>query len=329
MDTRRAFAALGVSAAAENVYRLMLAQPAGSVADLAHRARLSERQLRAVLDELVDLALLRTSADVDRAFTAVGPQVGLTALMFREQAEMTRRQQRIGALRAAAAAFPAGDVTVPVGATATRLTGPAEITARLRRLASTVRTECLMLSPVPVRGDDAADARRPVYKEVLDRGVSLRAIHTADHRTDPGTRSFAGWLTGLGAQIRTARGVPLYLIVVDRRLALVPLDPVRPHLGAVEVGHPGVVADLVTFFEQIWAGAVPLDAASDPPASGLTDVERDLLRLLGDGHTDESAGRRLGLSVRTVRRMMAGVSDRLGARSRFQAGLLAARHGWL
>ncbi|PJN29015.1 hypothetical protein CG736_00020 [Kitasatospora sp. CB02891] len=36
----------------------------------------------------------------------------------------------------------------------------------------------------------------------------------------------------------------------------------------------------------------------------LTGSERALLHLLGNGHTDESAGRKLGLSLRTVRRMM-------------------------
>ncbi|GAA3924602.1 helix-turn-helix domain-containing protein [Actinoplanes auranticolor] len=54
----------------------------------------------------------------------------------------------------------------------------------------------------------------------------------------------------------------------------------------------------------------------------LDGRERELLKLLAAGMTDESAAVRLGISARSVRRMMSGVMDRLGARSRFQAGIL-------
>jgi DNA-binding NarL/FixJ family response regulator len=61
----------------------------------------------------------------------------------------------------------------------------------------------------------------------------------------------------------------------------------------------------------------------------LSERERQLLRLLTAGYTDESAAVRLGISVRTVRRTVSGIMDRLGARSRFQAGVKAADRGWL
>ncbi|WP_250008308.1 LuxR C-terminal-related transcriptional regulator [Actinoplanes sp. M2I2] len=59
----------------------------------------------------------------------------------------------------------------------------------------------------------------------------------------------------------------------------------------------------------------------------LDERERRLLGLLATGLTDESVAARLGLSERTVRRTMASIMARLGARSRFQAGLIAARQG--
>ncbi len=60
-----------------------------------------------------------------------------------------------------------------------------------------------------------------------------------------------------------------------------------------------------------------------------SDRERQLLTLLTAGYTDESAATRLGISARTVRRMVSGIMSRLGARSRFQAGVKAADRGWL
>ncbi|MEU4221706.1 helix-turn-helix transcriptional regulator [Actinoplanes sp. NPDC026623] len=59
----------------------------------------------------------------------------------------------------------------------------------------------------------------------------------------------------------------------------------------------------------------------------LDEREAMLLALLADGLTDESVAIRLGISERTVRRTMASIMLRLGARSRFQAGLIAARLG--
>ncbi|MEO3854275.1 LuxR C-terminal-related transcriptional regulator [Acrocarpospora sp. B8E8] len=55
----------------------------------------------------------------------------------------------------------------------------------------------------------------------------------------------------------------------------------------------------------------------------------ELLRMLLEGQTDERAARRLGLSLRTVRRSMSSLMTRLGARSRFQAGARAVQRGWL
>lgn len=54
-----------------------------------------------------------------------------------------------------------------------------------------------------------------------------------------------------------------------------------------------------------------------------------MLRLLAAGLTDEAVARRLDVSVRTLRRVTADLMERLEARSRFQAGYLAATRGWL
>ncbi|GGR46534.1 helix-turn-helix transcriptional regulator [Streptomyces roseolus] len=62
---------------------------------------------------------------------------------------------------------------------------------------------------------------------------------------------------------------------------------------------------------------------------GLTPQERETLRLLEHGHTDETIAKRLGVSTRTTRRTVAGIMDMLGARSRFQAGATASQRGWL
>lgn len=51
-------------------------------------------------------------------------------------------------------------------------------------------------------------------------------------------------------------------------------------------------------------------------------LDRDIVRLLSEGLTDESVADRLDVSIRTVRRHVADLMVVLGASSRFQAGVL-------
>ena len=54
-----------------------------------------------------------------------------------------------------------------------------------------------------------------------------------------------------------------------------------------------------------------------------------ILRLMADGEKDEAISRRLSVSVRTCRRHIADYMAQVGATSRFQAGVIAARNGHL
>ena len=51
--------------------------------------------------------------------------------------------------------------------------------------------------------------------------------------------------------------------------------------------------------------------------------------LLASGLKDEAIARQLGIGERTVRRRVAELADRLGARTRMQLGIQAVRQGWL
>lgn len=112
--------------------------------------------------------------------------------------------------------------------------------------------------------------------------------------------------------------------------ALVPLDPADTRAGAVVLRLSGAVAALTALFEQVWDASLPLgcDRPRDE-GTGLTPPERELLRILSRGMTDQAAAHQLGVSLSTVRRSMAALMERLGARSRFEAGLRAAQRGWL
>lgn len=160
--------------------------------------------------------------------------------------------------------------------------------------------------------------------ETLRRGVRYRIIVPDAARTTPDLAPQLGMLALAGADTRTVADVPTSAMVIDQKLVMLPSEQ-RVALFRL----PSLVTTTVELFERVWDTGAPLAAYDLPVSAELGMRERELLTLLSSGSTDEKAAARLGVSVRTVRRMVSDIMNRLGARSRFQAGAKAADRGWL
>ncbi|MBW5481783.1 helix-turn-helix domain-containing protein [Streptomyces bambusae] len=325
--------ALGLTAQAAAVYRELLAEQGGGVAELGERLGLTEFQVRDGLDQLVDLGLLTGSRDTPGALRVVSPEAGLEQILRRQEQDLARRQQELALSRAAAARAVAefADLRPNTRADgAERLVGLDAIQSRLEVLTRGLTRECLAIMPGGAQSRASLDASRPLDEEAMARHVDMRVVYQDSARNDAATLAYAQWTTELGGQVRTSPVLPPRMLVFDRETALVPIDPANSRLGALCTTSPGIVASLVALFEQTWETAVPLGAARpQTPEDGITAGEQELLKLLAAGMTDEAAGKRLGVSLRTVRRQMAALMERLNATSRFEAGLKAAQRGWL
>ncbi|MFE3559565.1 LuxR C-terminal-related transcriptional regulator [Streptomyces sp. NPDC059193] len=325
--------ALGLDSQVEAVYRGMLAQPTGGVAELAQRARLTESEVRHGLDRLVDLGLLTPSRDTVGALRAVSPEAGLEQLLRRQEEDVARRQYALAQSKAAAARAVAeyADLQPNTETDGTeRLVGLDAIQSRLELLARELNRECLAITPGGAQSQASLDASRPLDEEAFGRGIDMRVIYQDSVRNDPATLAYAQWTTQHGGEVRTSPLLPPRLLVFDRTTAVVPIDPANSRLGALCTTSAGIVTSLVTLFEQTWDTAVPLGPTRERVSgNGITAQERELLKLLASGVTDEAAGKRLGVSLRTVRRRMSTLMERLEATSRFEAGLKAAHRGWL
>ncbi|MEV7328559.1 helix-turn-helix transcriptional regulator [Micromonospora sp. NPDC093244] len=322
------FDLLGLSAQHEVVYRTMLERPDLNVAGLSTHLDVPPDEVRAALDVLADLALIRLDSEGDRA-RPVRPQAGLTALLSKVEAEVAVRQKHVEATKAAIAAIAAAHDDHHQALEGRLLEGIDSVRDRLAELAHTARVECLSFNTGGAQSPDTLEAEAPLDQQALQRGVQIRNVYQDSFRNDPGTLAHARWLAGLGGQSRTTPTLPMRMVIVDRVIALVPIDPANPRQGALELHSHGIVAGLTALFEQVWHTSAPFDDQSTADAQGLTRQERELLRLLGTGHTDESAARKLAISLRSVQRMMTSLTERLGAASRFQAGVQAARNGWV
>jgi DNA-binding CsgD family transcriptional regulator len=322
----------GIDAEAEAVYLAILQEPGSGVADLAMKLRWDDDRIRAALDELARLSLLHPSWDKPEVLHPVSPDIALERLLARKEADLLHRQNEIATSRAALAVLvtdyakqrPDALMEVPE-----RLIGLDAVRDRLNLLAQRTSYELLSLMPGGAQSIAGMAASRPLDEQMLDRGVDVRSVYLNSVRNDSATLSYASWLTSLGGEVRTVPALPIRMIIIDREQALVPFDPEDSSAGAVLIRGAGTLAALLALFEQIWAAGQLLGTPLRRDDQGLTDQERELLRFLRQGHTDEAVAHKLGISIRTARRMTADLMARLGARSRFQAGARAAELGWL
>ncbi|WP_035838631.1 LuxR C-terminal-related transcriptional regulator [Kitasatospora azatica] len=320
---------LGLTATAAAVYQSMLDHPSLGVDQLAAACGLTPVQVHDCLDELAELMLVRASSEHRGQLRAVSPDIGLADMLTRQEAELAARQAQLAASRAAVSRMVA-DRAQQRSTHGERLLGMDAIQGRLEQMGHAARSEVLGVHPGAAQRPEDLAAGRPANAAAIARGVVIKSLYQDVTRNDPHTTVYAHWLISLGSEVRTAPVTPQRLVIVDRTQALVPIDPADTRQGALHVTERGIVTALLDLFEQAWSAAVPLGATRpEDPETGLTGTERELLRLLGTGLTDDAAGQRLGISSRTVSRYMSSIMERLGSASRFEAGIRAAQKGWL
>jgi DNA-binding NarL/FixJ family response regulator len=148
-----------------------------------------------------------------------------------------------------------------------------------------------------------------------------------------------------GEKARVRPELPLKLVISDNQVAIIPFSLAAGGQSAAYLIHqsPMLVA-LESLFEGEWDRAVALPGARyrEEPGRQLAvgpqagddhaypdDDTRRLLDLLAAGLTDAAIARSQGWSERTTQRRIHRLMHELGASTRFQASLTAARRGWL
>lgn len=207
------------------------------------------------------------------------------------------------------------------------LDGATAVHIYLTDLMRMTERESLSLIPDgPQRGMGSASSGAP-GGELLAPSVHVKAIYSDRIRRDPDPLRLQS-PARIGVEIRTIPYLAFRVHIADRRVALVQFHGEDFAKAALVTEEPAVVTALCSVFEGMWASATPLDGTRCGHIS-ITSQEQELLRLLGRGLTDEAAARKLGVSLRTERRMLTKLSESLNARSRFQLGQRAVERGIL
>ncbi|MBN0038729.1 helix-turn-helix transcriptional regulator [Cellulosimicrobium cellulans] len=165
--------------------------------------------------------------------------------------------------------------------------------------------------------DDGGPDAEPLWARVRERARPDARVRVVALEPPVPSRDGAPGAGAPAVDHRVAPALPLSLVALDDTVVLV----ARPDRTRAVTDRVAVLA-LRALAESEWDRARAADDA-------LAPSEDTLLRLLAEGKTDTAVAARLGVSPRTVRRHAAGLMGRLGATSRFEAGVRAAQRGWI
>lgn len=357
---------LGLDDTAYGIYRLWLRRQEMTPEDVEEALGHSTTTVRRVRDRLVSLSLLVPSRDRPGHLLAIPPDGVLDQLLSQRHEQLLRGQQELARARAQVSELLAEytrERLSNAGAEVERLDGPDAVDAVRLALFASAEREVLILRPSPTTPPDDPVDLLSAGGRALRRGVVIRGVYAAAAGASPAFVAYAQAAARRGFDLRVAGCPPADLTVVDGWRGLLLPTETPPDTPPLLLRAPTLTSLAVALFEQVWERATPVapdgpppaprqpvDAGTGaPPSLGLGlgrsngaggaaeagggylpgEQERALLNLLGIGAKDEAAARQLGVSVRTVRRMTAELMRELDARSRFQAGMIAARRGWI
>ncbi|GAA3979933.1 LuxR family transcriptional regulator [Streptomyces marokkonensis] len=345
---------LGLGAHEEVVYRLLVDRPRSEPADLT--GVLGPQEVRRALDTLVE----RGFANVRRAepeaaprYQAASPLLALGPLLEARRTALHQAEFQVTDLverhRTAQARISGAPVEV--------LSGAAAIRRRLITMQERARSEVCALVPamrIPtaISFEDNLDA---VELESMRRGVLQRSVVERGWLERPEAAASLDRLVAQGQRISVVEEVPVKMVMADRHVALLPLDPEHDEAEpvALVVHGSGLLTALVALFEQCFergrllrafdgateegtkrrARAAPRETVDpvDPveAVDAIDAIDRRILSLLHVGLTDAAIARQLGMGHRTVQRRLGALMRRAGATTRFQLGWHAGRADWL
>ncbi|MFY1669882.1 LuxR C-terminal-related transcriptional regulator [Plantactinospora sp. WMMB334] len=221
--------------------------------------------------------------------------------------------------RAAAAAGGDAEPCERVAVSARHLPDRESRRRRIAELAALERVEHLSMQPEQVFGSDELAVGAPLDVAALRRGVRMRTLsrppadgdRSAQHAIEFGR---------LGGEYREAARLPQKLMIFDRRVALLAVDPLDLGRGTWEIVDHTAVDALVRLFTRHWSDAVD-PSRNGVPAIVLTSRERAIVALLAQGCTDAASAQQIGMSTRSLTYTLRALMDRLGVDNRFQLGL--------
>lgn len=323
---------LGISADEEEVYRYFLRHPGEGIGSIRQALERDPDSIEASVDTLSRLSLLDIT-DRHRV-VATDPTVGFERLIEKRLHDLNEEIRRVLAARESIGSFledrQHGESQAP-SLDIERVEGLDKVRQRIDDLAFFSYKETLALHPGGPLSPGAIESALPLDTRSLRRGLTIKAVYHPKALDEPAMATYLRDIVGLGAQIHITEDPMDRMIIFDRGVAVVPINPKESRRGALLVREPGLVSQMVTYFESVWQAANDLQEHLGPDTASpvLSTLEKRVLGALAMYDKDEIAAREIDVSVRTYRRYVADLMARLGAVNRFQAALRAKEENWI
>lgn len=293
---------------------------------------LSDSEAEAGWSELWDLGLIRTGR-LPEEVDPIEPDTALLGLLARQrEALRVQREELSDILRAAESLMERYRPTVLRESSEIEVELVSSDNRKRQLLAdfnASITASTGSMHPGPLPTSEVLAHSIKADSELVERGIKVRAIYSQSVDSAPRQRKYLSQLSTTGVEVRLAAQVPFDLLIGDAHTALLTANPENPSEGAIVVRGAGLVRSYIALYEDCWLRSVPYSvqaAAAFDPNGELTEQHRTTMRLLANGLTDERIARKLGVSLRTVSRLVSEIMRYLQADSRFQAGVLAATH---
>lgn len=318
---------LGVSEPEEQLYRWLLGHPGVSAHQISEAIPLHLRKTRHLLNALESIGFVTHTPEHPRRYTPTAPGIAVEALVRSRRDILDRALGVIPELREQVVSDTRNhEKEVEL------ITSRAAQRQVYEQLPETAQEEIIFLMRPPMlisRLDIASEEDRPSQRRAQERGVRFRGIVDTAYLELPGALRSTREDVKAGEKVRAVSYLPFKMVMADRRTAFIPLNLEQPDSPSLLLRSSALLDALYSLFEVYWKSAASVsftrtdELEIEKSTSPQPQVE-DLITLLSAGLNDKAIIQELGVSQRTLLRRVSELMRHLGARTRFQAGWLAA-----
>jgi predicted transcriptional regulator/DNA-binding CsgD family transcriptional regulator len=322
---------VGIPESEARVYEALIPQASATVDALGSRVNFTNAKTARALASLIQRGLVTRTPGRPATYVAVEPSLAGSVLIAKREHELRQLQQHLNKLdeafrTEASSGRPTGHVEV--------IEGAPRIWRTFVRVQRSARHEVRGFDKPPYfvpqgeHGDEGPnlDERRLISANA----VTYRVVYDQESVAIPGRMSNIWEGIRNGERARVGGSLPVKLVMCDDTMAIA-CSPAEYHSAIAYLIHPSSLLEVTSaLFEAVWDHAVPLNRTESRDGEvPVGERDRQLLNLLASGATDAVIARTFALSTRTVQRDIHQLMQKMGARTRFQAGMEAVNRGWL
>ncbi|MBW4702067.1 MULTISPECIES: LuxR C-terminal-related transcriptional regulator [unclassified Micromonospora] len=286
--------------------------------------------------EVLSALRLLDGEGIQQSDALLTPDAALRRLLSDEMDTLDVAAQRVAETQAAVATLvqgflpidivPSDDIRVELVRDSGRIRG------LLTEITDRAVNEVISVHPGPPPPEEVLRSGLQRDEIMLRRGIRMRALYQEQYLRVGYARQYLNSLRNIGADVRTSPVVPTRMIICDNTLALLAAVGDQEESPVLALRGGAIVQPIAHLYDLAWNPGTALphdDELPRPPLDQLAPQHAALLQMLATGLKDEKIARNLGVSPRTLSRLIRELMDALGAQSRFQGGVRAQELRWL